>query len=150
MAGRPKSRARKQQEKLEQQTEQAAKDALERDERILVAAEMLLAGGDDDSIRRHARGIWLLDQAEQDQLIADARARVLEAAGGDRASIIQEHLAKRRMLYRRAVKAGQYSTASQLLKDEASMMGLYPREGAREPARAMPDWHRDDGAGEPG
>jgi hypothetical protein len=144
MAGRPKRRAREgrpagRDASREAERQAAAERALERDDRVLLAAEMLLAGGDDDSIIRHARK---KEWPDDDRLIPDARERVLQAAGGDRDTVLREHIAKRRMLYRRALRDGDTRTAAALLRDEGELLGLYQRkgDGVPVPARALPAW----------
>lgn len=137
--------ARETKKQREARLERERDAALEREDRVLLAAEILLAGGDDRTIRREARQAdWGLEDDEVAAIVADAREQMLEAAGGDAQTVLKEHVAKRRALYRRAMRANDHRTAAALLRDEAELLGLYAREkgaGGREPARKPPDWH---------
>lgn len=74
----------------------------------------LPAGGtplSDGQLRRY--------QQKADRLVQESFER-------GRKKHIRQHLAKRRMLYGRAVNAGELATALAILKDEATLLRLYP------------------------
>ena len=56
--------------------------------------------------------------AQGDQLLADMLAQ-------DRKGLFARHLAQRRMLYGKALDAGNYRAALEIFKDEAELCGLY-------------------------
>jgi hypothetical protein len=72
-----------------------------------------------------------LSDAQLYRYAVAADKQLLKGIEKDRGKLLARHLAQRHALFARAVNTGQLSVAAGLLKDEATLLGLYPKEPAR-------------------
>lgn len=126
--------------------EEAEAAALVREERVTMTVDLVLAGMSDRGIHRAATAEgWKLERDQVDEIINDARAEILAAAGeGTRDDHVRMQLAKVRALYRRAVQAKELRVAAKCLEDERMLLGLQRDDrgpASTERARAKPEWH---------
>jgi hypothetical protein len=61
--------------------------------------------------------------------MARADKQIAESCRASRKKLLRRHLAQRRNVLGKAMSAGDYRTALAALRDEAELLGLYPRNG---------------------
>ncbi|MFV1990786.1 MAG: hypothetical protein ACC652_08625 [Acidimicrobiales bacterium] len=86
-----------------------------------------MAGGEFDEIRQYAsaRG-WDLSDRQLRRYQERAYKRLAATTRRDQEQLLGRHLMQRRALYARSLKTNDIRTALQVLRDEASLEGLYP------------------------
>lgn len=102
---------------------------------------MILDGWTTEQIVQNVSRQWEITVRMARKYLARALQRIKEEAEKDQAALLAEHLAARRHLRREAKQANDLRLVSELLRDEARLLGLYPAE-RREidipPGRAFP------------
>lgn len=89
--------------------------------------KLLLAGAEFEDIRQYAsdKG-WQLCYRQIRRYLEWAYKRLAKATHRDQEQLLGRHLMQRRALYARALKTNDIRTALNVLRDEASLEGLYP------------------------
>ncbi len=89
--------------------------------------KLLLAGAEFEDIRQYAsdKG-WQLCDRQIRRYQEWAYKRLAKATHRDQEQLLGRHLMQRRALYARALKTNDVRTALNVLRDEASLEGLYP------------------------
>lgn len=95
--------------------------------RIHEVLKILLAGGEFEDIRQYAAAkAWNISDRQLRRYQEWAYERLAEATNQNQKQLMGRHLMQRRGLYARALKTNDVRTALMVLKDEASLEGLYP------------------------
>src|SRR3990172_1628008 len=95
--------------------------------RIQDVVRLLLAGAEFAEIRQYASDQdWKVSDRQVRRYMEAAYRRVARVTKRNSTELLGRHLMQRRALYARALKGNDLRTALQVLRDEASLQGLYP------------------------
>jgi hypothetical protein len=97
--------------------------------RVREVERLVVAGAEFPDIERFsaAQG-WQVSRRQLRRYVTLAYERLSKAAKRDRRQLLGRHVTQRRALYAHSVKANDIRTALQILRDEAELEGLYPRQ----------------------
>jgi hypothetical protein len=107
--------------------------ALETAKRIEVVLGLRLEGSSfREIVAVAARQGWGINERQIRTYIQRADELIVQEQKGKLRDLIALHLARRELLYARAVKAEDYRTALAILEDDAKLRGLYPDKELKE------------------
>jgi len=69
---------------------------------------------------------WNVQERQLRNYVQKTDQLLAETLETDRQKLLNRHIAQRRALFARAMAVSDYSTARQVLIDEATLLGLYP------------------------
>jgi hypothetical protein len=100
---------------------------LKRSEEVLA---MRLNGAEFADIKQHAEEQgWGVSGRSLQRYIVYGDKQLAKTLEKDRERLINRHIAQRRALYQKALAEKDHATALRVLQDEASLLGLYPKNG---------------------
>jgi hypothetical protein len=95
--------------------------------RVQEIYQLLLAGAEFADIRQYAsERNWNVSERQIQRYIERAYQRFEQQSHRNRKQLWGRHLMQRRAIYARCMKSGDLRTALHVLKDEASLQGIYP------------------------
>ena len=95
--------------------------------RLREVTKLLLAGAEFGEIRQFAaERQWDVSDRSIRRYMEVAYKRMADASKRDSKQLLGRHLMQRRALYARCLKQGDHRSALNVLKDEASLQGIYP------------------------
>lgn len=94
--------------------------------RVNEVLRVVLVGGDFDEIRQYAKAQgWGVSDRQLRRYQERAHQKFAQHTQRDQKQLLGRHLMQRRALYARALKTNDIRTALHVLRDEASLQGLY-------------------------
>lgn len=96
--------------------------------RINMVASMLLSGKRRADIVQYSSEKWGVTDRQVSDYITAATELIRADANRSREELFDEHVARRREVYRRAIARNDLRSALAAAQDEAKLLGLYPGE----------------------
>ncbi len=100
--------------------------------RVKVVLDLRLGGAGRHEIRQYSATMgWGLKPRQVDEYIHRADVMLVEEQKTNRKMVFALHLARRQYLYAKAVAAGKFQTALNILNSDAKLRGLYPNKDSK-------------------